>query len=441
MVNTTEDLDVVGPWCTDGDPSTPCSFRQALSAATTDGDIVQLQAGATYLLSHGELMHDDTDLTIEGNGATVDGQSSSQVLRNGSGTLTVNDLTITNGHQSNAGAAYGGGLYAGGDAILDDVTITNSEVRARFGNSYGGGVYADGALTITGGTFTGNTAETDNFKPYGGGIAAKGTLTVNGATVTDNHNVRNGDDRGVGGGIFGEGLVAVSNSTVTGNLSMDAGGIGGDGAVTVIDSVVSDNSVDGVVGGVMSGVQLTISGSQINGNVAGLGDGTGVGAPTVSITGSQLAANKGGGAGGAVKGDTVTIDSSTLALNESTVGGAVWASGSASVTSSTIVSNAAYSRDLAQGGCLGGRRREPAGLDRHEQPGAVREAERDLPVRRGRRRVLVADDHVAGNGGRQQPGGVRRLRWRPVRIGRSGRHELDDREQRGRDRPERRPTE
>src|SRR6266496_4385968 len=86
------------------------SLRQALIDAS-DGDTITFAVSGTIVLTGGELLVDKS-ITIPGPGApslAVNGNATSRVFHIGSGkTVTISDLTITNG---NASGDYGGGIY------------------------------------------------------------------------------------------------------------------------------------------------------------------------------------------------------------------------------------------------------------------------------------------------------------------------------------------
>lgn len=124
-----------------------------------NGSIIRFQAGGTYRMDHGLVLHDRHDLVFEGNGATLRAQGSASqptdslfALMDGDERITVRGLTLI-GNNPDAGtkdAFHGGdehlhGFYLGGasDILIEDVTISGF---------YGDCVYVgtDGGTTWSG---------------------------------------------------------------------------------------------------------------------------------------------------------------------------------------------------------------------------------------------------------------------------------------------------
>ncbi len=276
-VDTTAD----GP-ATPTDCTTPvagsCSLRDALNAAV-DGDVIDATTiSGAIALNSGNLYTDDA-ITLRGPGSsnlTVDAGGSSRVLyANGSsGTTTISGMTFTNG---DGGSDAGGAMvfYCGGSGslVLDDVTMTNSTTT-----DYGGGLgFYEGCssvdATITNSTFTGNTAG------GGGGISfyQGHDLTIVNTTVAGNSALYDG-----GGVLFyGGNDLTIRNSTISGNNTTDSSGDGGglytyaSGTTTIDNSTIADNHALGYGGGVaVNGGDLVMIQSTVSGNTAvGLGDG------------------------------------------------------------------------------------------------------------------------------------------------------------------------
>jgi hypothetical protein len=199
-----------------------CSLRKMISNAnspgidTTGGDCVTANTTDTITFSvsgtitlNGSLPpianSSPGSLTIDGTGEsiTIDG-GGSQALEVGSGaTLTLNNLTITNGGNS---SGNGGGIYNDGGTL----TVTNSTLSSNSASN-GGGISNEGSLTVTNSTFFGNSASTN-----GGGIFndTGATLSVNNSTLSGN---------GAGGGIYNNNssaaAVTVTNSILANGAS------------------------------------------------------------------------------------------------------------------------------------------------------------------------------------------------------------------------------
>jgi len=197
-----------------------CSLRKAINNAnspgadTTGGDCVTANATDTITFSvtgtitlSGSLPtianSSPGSLTIDGTGQsiTIDG-GGSQALEVGSGaTLTLNNLTITNGGNS---SGNGGGIYNNGGTL----TVLNSTLSSNSAGN-GGGIANEGSLTVTNSTFFGNSASTN-----GGGIFndSSATSTVTNSTFSGN---------GTGGGIYNNNSAA--SVTVTNTILADSG--------------------------------------------------------------------------------------------------------------------------------------------------------------------------------------------------------------------------
>jgi hypothetical protein len=151
------------------------------------------------------------------------------------GSLTGDDLTLSNVVMSNNGANPTGTGVAGqegGGAIEFDtppnLTITGSTFTSNTASAAGGAIEFKGSgngggnLSVTNSTFTSNTAVID-----GGGISivlATGfSATISGSTFTGNSVT---ESTGLGGGIFAEqgGTLTVSNSRIVGNSAFGGKG-------------------------------------------------------------------------------------------------------------------------------------------------------------------------------------------------------------------------
>jgi len=228
-----------------------CSLRDALAAATTDGDIIVFDAalsGQIITLSQGQL-EITAGITITGLGSanlTVDAASISRVFYISTAPtgveVAISGISIINGVTGD----YGGGVYDNhsGDLTLNDVSITGCDA------SYGGAVYKDG----------------------------DGTLEIVESTISDNYASSSA------GALYNNGVgdLIITNSTFDGNAAADDGGVGelgNDGNVTIVGSTFSNNYANG------NGGAFYIS-SDVTGDV--------------SISGSSFIDNESTGGGGAI---------------------------------------------------------------------------------------------------------------------------------------------
>jgi len=214
---------------------TTCTLADAITAANTDTatggcaagsgvDTITLQTDVTLT---GALPNITTQMTIEGNGYTIDGNN---------GVYHV--LYVANT----------------GDLTLNSATITGGNANGGFPNNRGGGIFNLGTVTVSNSTISGNSANS-----WGGGIYG-GTVTVNNSTISGNTADR-------GGGIFSWNTVTVTNSTISGNTASNGGGIHSS-TVTVNNSTISGNTANSRGGGIYNYGALTLNRSLISGNAA-----------------------------------------------------------------------------------------------------------------------------------------------------------------------------
>ena len=165
--------------------------------------------GATYGGTQSALPFITSDITIEGNGATIQRTNGNmRILDIGqAGNLTLNSSVITGGNSD----SRGGGILNSATLTINDSTISNNQAA-----TWGGGVYnfGDGSLTVNSSTISGNTAIES-----GGIESAGGMLTINNSTVTGNSVTGPG-----GGGVYlWNGATATLNRTIVAGNSAAAG--------------------------------------------------------------------------------------------------------------------------------------------------------------------------------------------------------------------------
>lgn len=333
-----------------------CSLRDALAAATADGDIIVFAAalsGQTILLSQGQL-EVGAGITITGLGSanlTVDAGGNSRVFYIGTETtgveVVMSGLSIIGGDTT----GYGGGIYdlRDGDLTLTDVSITGCVA------SFGGGIYktGDGTIEIVDSTISDNYADNSAGALYNNGV---GDLIITNSTFDGNSA---GDDGGVGE-IGNDGNITITDSTFSNNTADGKGGafyITSDvtGDVSISGSTFSDNAANNGGGGAIyadNDGSFTISSSTFSGNYSSQWGGAlymGSDAQVITITDSLFAGNTSFSAGGALDFDAndqiVTISNSTFVDNTSldSDGGAIWKEngGSLTINMSTITENSA----------------------------------------------------------------------------------------------------
>jgi hypothetical protein len=278
-----------------GSSTVPCS-QSALVAAinaanSAGGGTVNLTAGCGYALTtadNGEngLPIVATGISVNGNGATIDGTGSVRIFEvDGPGNLSLQNVTLTGGS-----ADIGGAIANQGGTV----TLNYSQVSGNAAVLAGGGIASAtfdpssvAKLTLNNSSVNGNEQLLDGSSGGlgGGGIVnLLGTVTLNSSQASGNF--ANGF---VGGGIASgdyfnfsdsSSLLTLNNSEVDDNTAPNAGGGGIQnllGSVTLNSSEVDGNSsLNG--GGISSGngnggvppgtSHLTLNKSEVNGNTA-----------------------------------------------------------------------------------------------------------------------------------------------------------------------------
>ena len=301
------------------------------------------------------------NMTITGldqNGTIIDGEGTSQIFTISAGvTVTIENLTLTNGYATTGGAVYdegdltiqncniinntadyGGGIYTstnsactiidstissntatnygGGIAINGTCTITNSTITSNT-TKYGGGISNDGSCTVTDSNINSNTAS-----QHGGGIYNVGTCTVNGSAINSNTASQ------YGGGIYNynTGTCTVTDSNIKNNTSSIGGGITNDGTCTVTDSNINSNTAN-YGGGIYNYINsiCKVIDSNINNNTAPIGGGICNNSSTCAITGSTISSNTATNGGGICNNyGTLTVSGCDFESNQASYGNAIY---------------------------------------------------------------------------------------------------------------------
>ncbi|NEO55449.1 MAG: DUF4347 domain-containing protein [Okeania sp. SIO3B5] len=382
------------------------SLREAIIEAnsTPEDDTIQLTAGATYNLTISGSDEDaaatgDLDIVAGGGEITVISEGEEQAVINAGGETGINDrvfhvlegaalqlenVEVTDGFVTRSN---GGGIYNSGTLTINNSTISGNSANDGGGIYYlgigGGGIYNTGTLTISNSTISGNSAA-----DYGGGIDNTGTLTISNSTISSNSGYFSGGikNRGTanisnstissnnGGGIFNDfyGTANVNNSTVSSNETLGfgiSGGIENQGTANISNTTLSDNSANFYgSGGIGNSGTANISNSIITGNsgssssfTGGPIGGGGIGnSGTANISNSTISSNNGDGiinGDYTFSGDSISISNSiisdnngfgidniaTASINNNTISGnsfeGIRCHGSASISNSTISGN------------------------------------------------------------------------------------------------------
>ena len=220
------------------------AFGGCIAGSSTDVDIDTIVFNAD-VRHHGAPLEIRRPMNIEGQGFTLSGDSNQRLLDIVDTSVTIKNLTITNG---DVGEAHGGAIRArNADLSLFDVHISNSES----GNN-GGALYFDGGsrrLSIVSSSFTNNATKNSEKGGKGGALFVHAwQASITGSSFIGNRGV------GSGGAIYNDGELTVENSTISGNTAGSQGGgifTNSDATstirhVTFAHNSVSDSNGDGL---------------------------------------------------------------------------------------------------------------------------------------------------------------------------------------------------
>ena len=199
-------------------------------------------------------------LAIDGDGNTIDADGTGRVIDIATGTVTIEDVTLTGGATDTG---------AGIRNVDGDLTLTAAIVTANAAALAGGGIWNGGTVDIDAAAITDNTADD------GAGVYNVSDLTA--INVTIDGNIAAGE----GGGVLDSGTATFVNATITNNGASAGSGIAsvgdGDTTTTVTASVVAENGADddvSLVGGA--------AGPFVSGGFNVIGDETGSAAFTAT---------------------------------------------------------------------------------------------------------------------------------------------------------------
>ena len=246
------------------------SLRYAATNAVS-GDTIDMTGltCSTISLTTGAIVFTQNAITLNGPGManlTVTGKYKGNVEKdrifthNGTGTFSVNNLSVSEGYRYVAsGYAQGGCIYSAGTASLSHVGVYFCGAYAKAsGRGQGGGVYAKNAVDVKYSHVILNTAAAaPGHGGYGGGVYAGANFTAKYSTISANTAGKNGGF-GVGGGVVLLGSGSVIASTISGNTAKDNGGgiyahnffTSASNSLTIENSTISGNSAGYYTGGV-----------------------------------------------------------------------------------------------------------------------------------------------------------------------------------------------
>lgn len=254
------------------------SLRSVVGAAA-DGDTIDLSAltCSTITLTQGAIAAGVDNITLVGpadSTLVIDGNQNDYVVQHtGTGTITVEHLTLSNGY----GYYVGGGINSSGDVTLDHATISNNTAFYQ-----GAGVCADGVVTVNNSTISGNaTLAGGGSYDLAGGVLGGTGLTLNNSTVMNNSAY-------VGAGAYSFGPVTVSNSTISGNTATAVGGgLMTNQSASLRNSTIAVNSADNYgAGGIFLGPDgsLDLQSTIVASNTGGTTYAADIGGADSSIT-------------------------------------------------------------------------------------------------------------------------------------------------------------
>jgi hypothetical protein len=195
------------------------------------------------------------------------GSASSGGGINNSGTLTIDQSTVSGNRAvvkgcSSQCAAYGGGISNGGNLAVSNSTVSGNRAVVKGCSSnctaYGGGISNGGNLAVSNSTVSGNSAVVKRCTAIcgeaGGGIRNLGNLAVNNSTVGGNTLRSEGCSHfcsGSGAGLFFDRGGTISNSTIALNGGDGIGSING-GSPTLQNTIVAYNRYNNCNSGINS---------------------------------------------------------------------------------------------------------------------------------------------------------------------------------------------
>jgi parallel beta-helix repeat protein len=250
---------------------TSCTLVDAITAANTDtatggcpagsgADTIELTTDVVLTDPDNYYWHSDnglpvveSDVTLEGNGFTIERDAGAPPFRllavSNNGTITLYDVALRNGYAAHCGGA----VVNEGPATLVNSTLAGNSAP------WGGGICNMGAVTLVNSILSGNSA--NDWLLGGGGMLSAG----GGITTLTNSTVSGNSAPHYGGGIAQDafGHLALVSSTVSGN---SGGGVWVHfyGAANLTNSTVSGNSGDGIYVSWYS--EVTITNSTVTGN-------------------------------------------------------------------------------------------------------------------------------------------------------------------------------
>ena len=323
-----------------------CTLRAAITAANTDtaiggcpagdgADTIVLSEGDSYTLNEVDSEADGSnglpsitsEITVEGNGATIERQEGAPEFRllhvAEAGNLTLTEVALANG---TFGAAPGSDAAIRGGALFNagklDIGVNSAIRGSSVDEGFGGGLYNQGEATIRDSLITENTTA-----GQGAGFFNTGTLTIIGSAVISNSD-------GNATGFYNEGTLVMEASRVENNDTANAAGAfinTPEGVIEMTKVTISGNGDDG--GGALNLGKMTLTEVVYDGNSDGINN---LESATLNLVNSTVS-NTGESQGpGLTNTGTLNVENSTISGNPL---GGIGNSGTAKVSMSTIQGN------------------------------------------------------------------------------------------------------
>lgn len=232
---------------------------------------------------------------------------------------------------------YTGSLFyidSNGDLTLQNITVNGNKAAVTAG--------VDELISVSGGKLTLNQAVLEENKAISGGGALYLADTGAVCLMENNAAIRNCEADGGGGGAFissGCSLTA-RNSAITGNIGVGGGGIYAIGTVSIVQSLLSNNSAGRQPGGGIyaagSYCTVRLEGSTVSENLSSDSGGGlyGYNGAAISIDSCTIFGNQGGGNGGGIgiassNAETkITVSGCKIDNNQAVTGGGLYGVGS-----------------------------------------------------------------------------------------------------------------
>ncbi len=228
------------------------SLREAIAAAEAGATFTFADGVTNIVLSQENGWDNDLEIsksiTIDGGeGVTINANGASNVFQLYGGTeeapIRLVGLTITGGEANNGGGIYASGAYF----IVENSTITGNNATNANGAAGGGVAVDSGFASFVNVEISNNTATGANGR--GGDFAGVYINGLGGASASfDSCLIVDNDAEGryaIGGQSQG-GTIKIANTTIAGNDSKGAAFYNGGAEVTIENSIIAENTIQGV---------------------------------------------------------------------------------------------------------------------------------------------------------------------------------------------------